>query len=1390
MRQKTILFVFLFLVAGNAAFAANEPQTKDGSPEQPLKIAYCEYMPFYFKGARGQPRGILVDLWKLWSEKAGIPVTFLTLPWDDAISYVRDGKADLNVGIFYTEERDAYLDFSQPFFDLKTALFYNKTLQIPKGIKDLAGRQVGVVTSDFNAQYVKTNQPDAVITEYAGYEQLVRAAMNGEVEAFIMETPVAMTYLSKLDGFDIIHKADRPVHTDLLRAAVAEGNKQLLEIVDKGLSAISARELKSIIQSWTGQSETSGREASLVQNVKKVVIAHSIDSKPFQFVDEKGQSAGMLIDLWRLWSERTNIEVEFKSGNFADSVAFVRNREADIHAGFFTGQSTDEYFDYTDSLYSLTTHFFFRSSIFGLKNLEDLAGFRIGVVKGEHASEYLSEKLPQAALAVFPNNQALFDAVEQGDIRVFVKETAIALAFLKKKEFVHKYRHHPERPLYSKNFHAAVKKGNSSVLSAVNRGLQMISPEERAAVEREWTGASSFKTKDVLVIACTLGYPPFTFLNTDGKPAGMTIDLWRLWSEKTGKQIEFRMTLWDDTLKGMKNGSADIHSGLYRTEARKQWLAFSQPIYQTRSNIFYHVNAKPVSGMTDLTGENAGALRGGYSATFLRENWSDIKLIEFDTSEDIIDAAAHGRIRAFLDEAPSTLDLLNRLGMMGEFSYLKDPLYSKKLFAGVLKRNSKLLDVIDSGIDAMTSEELFEIESRWVPNPDLRYFRHGARQITLTTAEEEWIRSDVAIRVGIGNAMPPVQYVGENGVLKGMVSDYIHILNERLGLHMEPVYNMGWSDVLAGARNGQIDILACAGRTQERETYMNFTHPYISFPSMIITRKNSPFIGELRDLHGKKVAVVRDLFIQDMLKKDYPDMFFHIEDSALEALKAVSLGKADAYVGNLAISGFLMQKHGLANLKIAAPTPYGNIELSFAVHKDRPELFSIIKKGLASVSHGEHDEIRQKWIAVRYEHGVDVAYIRKLAIRALAAALAVLSMFFFWNWQIRRREERFRGLTEHGTDITQAFKKDGTIVYQSPSHKTILGYEQNELVGKSAFDLFHEQDIPQWHEVLDTVLRKQEVYTFVHRIRHKQGHYRYVESNCVNLLRKKALKAIVINARDITERRQTQESLRESNQRIMDSIHYAKMIQRSLLPSQENIKRFFPDSFYIWMPRDIVGGDILFAHYIPGDEKSDGTEKGHFVGAVVDCTGHGIPGAFMTMLACSGLSKTIRDEKCCDPALILKQLNFFVKTLLQQDTEYALSDDGMDAAVVSIDEVSLTFAGARLPLMYVCNDEITVIKGDRQSIGYRRSDLNFNFTNHCIRIEKGMSFYMATDGFHDQHGGEKDRRFGTRRFRELLKKIAGQPFEKQQKILVQTFEDYREENERQDDVTVVGFALS
>jgi len=254
-----------------------------------------------------------------------------------------------------------------------------------------------------------------------------------------------------------------------------------------------------------------------------------------------------------------------------------------------------------------------------------------------------------------------------------------------------------------------------------------------------------------------------------------------------------------------------------------------------------------------------------------------------------------------------------------------------------------------------------------------------------------------------------------------------------------------------------------------------------------------------------------------------------------------------------------------------------------------------------------------------------------------------------------------------------------------------------------------------------------------------------------------------------------------ANRQLMDGIQYAQMILGAFMPDMKRVKTFLPKSFFLWLPRDIIGGDIYFIHEF----------KEYIIISVLDCTGHGIPGAFMAIMAVSQLKQIVVHENCFKPSDILMHLNRNIKSFLFQNTTHSANNDGLDAAIISINLKTrqLTFAGAKLPFIMVSNGQITTIKGDKQSIGYKQSNTGYHFQNHKIDISDDITFYLATDGFSEQLGGDKNLRFGSKRFQDLLLAISQYEFDKQSTLLIDAFDSYIGNNERQDDVTVIGFKI-
>ncbi|HAI75124.1 MAG TPA: hypothetical protein DCM08_02670 [Microscillaceae bacterium] len=282
----------------------------------------------------------------------------------------------------------------------------------------------------------------------------------------------------------------------------------------------------------------------------------------------------------------------------------------------------------------------------------------------------------------------------------------------------------------------------------------------------------------------------------------------------------------------------------------------------------------------------------------------------------------------------------------------------------------------------------------------------------------------------------------------------------------------------------------------------------------------------------------------------------------------------------------------------------------------------------------------------------------------------------------------------------------------------------------------------------------------------------------------KAQKEAEIERLQHVELKQAYERIESQNNNILDSLLYAKRIQEALLPSLQELTNYTEQAFIFFKPKDIVSGDFYWVHHT-GNQ---------LVLAAVDCTGHGVPGAFMSLVANDLLNDIILTQHLCRPDLILNALHLGIRKLLKQ--EETQNRDGMDMALLAIDEThqKVQFAGARNPLWYVSDGQLTEIKGDRMSIGGEQREQERKFTNHVIptaQIKDTTSFYLFSDGFQDQFGGLAGKKFGKTQLRDLLVKIYRQPLDEQRQILLENFEKWIvEAQEKQiDDMLFIGLRL-
>ena len=266
--------------------------------------------------------------------------------------------------------------------------------------------------------------------------------------------------------------------------------------------------------------------------------------------------------------------------------------------------------------------------------------------------------------------------------------------------------------------------------------------------------------------------------------------------------------------------------------------------------------------------------------------------------------------------------------------------------------------------------------------------------------------------------------------------------------------------------------------------------------------------------------------------------------------------------------------------------------------------------------------------------------------------------------------------------------------------------------------------------------------------------------------------------------------LRDQYKNVTDSITYASRIQNFILPNLELLREVVTDAFIYYNPKDIVSGDFYWFNI----------KRKRIMVAAADCTGHGVPGAFMSILGTNAMNQVSRDYGTLDTNLMISELNERISAMLKQgyglDAETLKNRvpplDGMDVAFSRIDAKTnkVYFTGANRPMYYFHNGELHSVKGDRHPIGgtsllYE----NVSYTEHVIQLEKGDTIYMCSDGLVDQFDALDRKKFGNRRFKQLLEDIQSEPMDKQQEIINRTLREWRGPTPQTDDLVLIGIKL-
>lgn len=750
-----------------------------------------------------------------------------------------------------------------------------------------------------------------------------------------------------------------------------------------------------------------------VQAEETVVVAIDSDYAPFSIITPAGEPAGLLVEMWQLWSKQTDIKVQFAPGNWEATLAMLKSGKADIHSGLFKNPQRAKWLDFSDTLHTIKSALYHRTSS-KTPSFETLKGQKVGVVLDTYQHNYFTQKYSSVPISTYRDHQALLTGLIAGEVDVIFDEVPTISRSVAKLG----WQGLVSRALGSEitnTVHAAVLNKRTTLIKRIDEGFRRLNPAFLAAIDKRWIvhpadryyqdltaglkidltdDEKQFLNKNTSIsLTSTPNWPPFEMEQDDGAYAGIAADFIRLAASKVGLDIKPVFdTKWAAHMEKLKTGSLDVAPGLNKTTKRLKDFTFTKPYIEYYSAIFTKSDREDINTPADLKGKTVALEKGYAIAKNLPTDRPDINIILVNSTQEALEAVSTGKVDAYIGNQVVASYLIKKFTLpnLKLTSLWRTDLPGQLRFA-VDKNNPILRDILQKGLDAITKKEREAILSTYLDSSGFQQ-----KVFSLTQEEWDWLKAHPRLKLGIDPQSAPFEFIDDQGALQGISSEYIDFIQSKIKNEMSPIEGLNWNEVLHFAEQGRLDVITSITKTPAREEYLLFTEPYIEFPIVIFSPKEAPLINEFSDIANQSIAVVKGYAAKEFVASDHPDLELMSYPTVNEAIEALALGEVDWFINDLATGSYAIEQKGLTTLKVAASTEY-KTSLRMGVRKDYPELIGILNKALNVVTDEQAADFKGKWLAVKFEHGLDMATVFKWALPITGGVILVIGLIVLWN---------------------------------------------------------------------------------------------------------------------------------------------------------------------------------------------------------------------------------------------------------------------------------------------------------------------------------------------------------------------------------------------------------
>ncbi len=700
----------------------------------------------------------------------------------------------------------------------------------------------------------------------------------------------------------------------------------------------------------------------------------------------------------------------------------------------------------------------------GLQTPEDLAGKKVALVEGFATAQLMAERYPDIEQAPVKNVLEGLKAVSFRKTDAFIGSFGVISHHLKVN--VIPYVRIVDEVWLKKSdetrLHMATLREQEILRNILQKGLDAVSEIERNTLRQEWlyldrVVQTSFSLIDlteeerkwlkdhpVLRVAPDPDYPPIEFFDKKGTYQGLAADFMRLVAERLGVRLEaVKKENWTAVLDALRNGEVDFLPANTPIEEFQKEFIFTDTYYEFYDAIITHEDIQGSVRLEDLGGKEVLVAKDWPEEHILRSQYPDIKVVTVESTLEGVSKVSFKEYDYLFAYFPTASYLIREQALPGlrVANIIGEPSADGAMFR---KDSVVLRNLIQKGLASITEVERRAIKSRWVPSVGGE--SQGAPpRISLTDEEKAYIKVHPQLSFGIDVAWPPFEFLDEDGKYSGISSDVTEWVEKISGIKLEPEKGLSWNEVLEELRNGELKMISMIQPTPERAEYLDFTEPYVSYPSVILTRNDAPFITGLSGLNGVRTGVGKGYSVEEYIRTNYPAVELVPGRDSEVVLKELSAGKTEAAVMNLAVATYIIGELNLDNIKIATPTEF-TIDLAFGVRKGETVLRDILQKSLNAISEDEMTAIKNRWVALRVNFGLDLRTILTWVIPIGVGLVLIILFVVTWGRQLsveiteRKKKEKLIAL---GARISQLLTKGDTLRVMLQSISDIFVAELN-----------------------------------------------------------------------------------------------------------------------------------------------------------------------------------------------------------------------------------------------------------------------------------------------------------------------------------------------------------